>query len=46
MRKILCLKAWAPGENCKDISDKLLGMEGETPRGNDRATTDGPHTAL
>lgn len=36
----------ALGENCKEISDKVLGMGGETPRGNDRATTDGPHTAL
>lgn len=36
----------ALGENCREISDILLGMGGETPRGNDRATTDGLHTAL
>lgn len=30
----------------KEIFDKLLGVGGETPGGNDGATTDGPQTAL
>lgn len=34
------------GENCQEICDKLLGVGDETPRGNDRVTTDGPQTDL
>lgn len=34
------------GENCKEIFDRLLGVGSETLRGNDKATTNGPQTAL
>ena len=33
-------------EVSKEVFDKLLGVGGETPRGNSGATADGPQTTL